>query len=205
MTIPPYPIDGSSREIAKWANDVRQLSTSSDTDLAAVKAGPFLVVSATAALDNERIVAAESGVLSVTDGGATFTFGVETNGIGDEKIRQSSGLSVIGRSAATLGNVGDITAAVDGHILYRNGTSLVFGNPPSSSINEFPASAVSDASASAVSVTSANAGGTYTAAEQTLINELKTDVNQLVTDLNNAITQLNAALAELRTSGVIST
>lgn len=29
-------------------------------------------------------------------------------------------------------------------------------------------------------VTSANAGGTYTAAEQTLINELKTDLNALI-------------------------
>lgn len=39
-------------------------------------------------------------------------------------------------------------------------------------------------------VTAANAGGTYTAAEQTLINELKT--------------KLNAALAELRKAGIIA-
>lgn len=32
-------------------------------------------------------------------------------------------------------------------------------------------------------VTSANAGGTYTAAEQTLINELKTDLNALIASL----------------------
>lgn len=35
-------------------------------------------------------------------------------------------------------------------------------------------------------VTSANAGGTYTAAEQTLINELKTDLNALIASLTAA-------------------
>lgn len=37
--------------------------------------------------------------------------------------------------------------------------------------------------ASVGTVTSANAGGTYTAAEQTLINELKTDLNALIASL----------------------
>lgn len=39
-------------------------------------------------------------------------------------------------------------------------------------------------STTAVVTTSANAGGTYTAAEQTLINELKGDLNQLAADVN---------------------
>ena len=35
-------------------------------------------------------------------------------------------------------------------------------------------------------VTSANAGATYTAAEQTLVNELKTDLNALIASLRAA-------------------
>ncbi len=40
------------------------------------------------------------------------------------------------------------------------------------------------ASVSGVATVATNAGGTYTSAEQTLINELKTDLNALVSDVN---------------------
>ena len=40
--------------------------------------------------------------------------------------------------------------------------------------------------ASVGTVTSANAGATYTAAEQTLVNELKTDLNALIASLRAA-------------------
>lgn len=66
------------------------------------------------------------------------------------------------------------------------------------------AAAVTDASSSGVSVDAADAGATYTSAEQTLINELKSDVNTLKDNLNSAITQLNDALAKLRTSGALN-
>lgn len=54
-------------------------------------------------------------------------FSVETNGITDSMLRQSAGLSVIGRSANTTGDVADITAASDGEVLRRSGTSIGFG------------------------------------------------------------------------------
>lgn len=60
------------------------------------------------------------------------------------------------------------------------------------------AAAQTDATASTVSVTSADAGGTYTAAEQTLINELKADVNTLTSDLNAVVTVLNALIDKLQ-------
>lgn len=41
-------------------------------------------------------------------------------------------------------------------------------------------------SATVAAVASANAGATYTAAEQTLINELKTQVNLLIANLKTA-------------------
>lgn len=54
-------------------------------------------------------------------------FSVETNGITDAMLRQSAGLSVVGRSANTTGNVADITAANDGQVLRRSGTAVGFG------------------------------------------------------------------------------
>jgi len=55
-------------------------------------------------------------------------FSVETNGITDAMLRQSAGLSVIGRSANSTGNVADITAASDNEVLRRSGTSIGFGS-----------------------------------------------------------------------------
>ena len=54
-------------------------------------------------------------------------FSVETNGITNAMLRQSSGLSVVGRSANSTGDVADITAASDGEVLRRSGTSIGFG------------------------------------------------------------------------------
>ena len=54
-------------------------------------------------------------------------FSVETNGITDSMLRQSAGLSVIGRSTNSTGNVADITAASDHQVLRRSGTAVAFG------------------------------------------------------------------------------
>ena len=61
------------------------------------------------------------------DATPSITAIVIDNSMSDAKIRQSAGLSVIGRSANTLGNVADITAGTDAHVLRRSGTSLGFG------------------------------------------------------------------------------
>jgi hypothetical protein len=52
---------------------------------------------------------------------------IQNNVVTDQKIRQSSGLSIIGRSVSTTGNVADITAASDHQVLRRSGNSLGFG------------------------------------------------------------------------------
>jgi hypothetical protein len=54
-------------------------------------------------------------------------FSVTTNGITDALFRQSAGLSVVGRSANSTGDVADITAASDHQVLRRSGTSIAFG------------------------------------------------------------------------------
>jgi hypothetical protein len=62
--------------------------------------------------------------------GLTLTgtqFSVTTNGITDALFRQSAGLSVVGRSANSTGDVADITAASDYQVLRRSGTSIGFG------------------------------------------------------------------------------
>lgn len=51
---------------------------------------------------------------------------IAANGIADTHIRQSAGLSIIGRSANTTGNVADITGT-DGQVLRVSGTALGFG------------------------------------------------------------------------------
>ena len=53
--------------------------------------------------------------------------GIADGAVTDAKIRDSAGLSVVGRSANTTGDVADITAASDGHVLRRSGTALGFG------------------------------------------------------------------------------
>ena len=67
------------------------------------------------------------------DGSDQISASVNDNSISNAKIRQSAGLSVIGRSANTTGNVDDITGT-DGQILRVSGTSLGFGTIGISSI-----------------------------------------------------------------------
>lgn len=52
---------------------------------------------------------------------------ISPNMITDAKLRQSVGLSVVGRSANSTGNVADISAATDHDVLRRSGTSILFG------------------------------------------------------------------------------
>ena len=58
---------------------------------------------------------------------STGTVSVATNGITDTLLRQSAGLSVVGRSASTTGNVADVTAGSDHQVLRRSGTGIGFG------------------------------------------------------------------------------
>lgn len=50
-----------------------------------------------------------------------------TDGVTDAKLRQSTALTVIGRSANSTGAPADIAAGSNGHVLRRSGTTLGFG------------------------------------------------------------------------------
>lgn len=56
------------------------------------------------------------------------------NGVSNAKLRDSTGLSVIGRSANSLGDPADIVAGSDGDVLRRSGITLGFGLIPESSV-----------------------------------------------------------------------
>jgi hypothetical protein len=57
----------------------------------------------------------------------TGTVSVATNGITDDLFRQSAGLSIVGRSTNSTGNVADVTAGTDNQVLRRSGTAVGFG------------------------------------------------------------------------------
>ncbi|HKY81893.1 MAG TPA: hypothetical protein VJM09_10545 [Sphingobium sp.] len=57
----------------------------------------------------------------------TGAIAVAANGVTDALLRQSAAFSVIGRSGNTTGNVADITAASDGQVLRRSGSTMGFG------------------------------------------------------------------------------
>lgn len=73
-----------------------------------------------------------SGDITINNTGVSA---IGANKVLDTMIRQSVGLSVIGRSANTTGNVADITAASDFQVLGRSGTSIAFGSVNLASAN----------------------------------------------------------------------
>jgi hypothetical protein len=65
----------------------------------------------------------------------TGTTAIGTNKVSDAMIRQSAGLSVIGRSANSTGNVADITASTVDTVLRYSGSTIGFGAINLSSTN----------------------------------------------------------------------
>lgn len=59
-------------------------------------------------------------------GSAGSPIAITTNGISNTLIRQSVGVSIIGRSANSTGNVADIVAGADGQVLARASGTLIF-------------------------------------------------------------------------------
>lgn len=95
---------------------------------------PYLIMVAISA--TEAIVLSGGGVsgglldgdygdIIVSMTGSVIT--LDDNVVSNSKFRQSAGLSVVGRSANTTGNVADITGTA-GQILRISGTTLGFGN-----------------------------------------------------------------------------
>jgi hypothetical protein len=75
-----------------------------------------------------RILAAQTGVLTVTDGGAThpITVGVAANGISNALLAQPPANSVLGNNTGAVANVTDIAASANGQILSLIGGVIGF-------------------------------------------------------------------------------
>lgn len=85
-------------------------------------------------LGTDFAAASHTHVLSdITDSGdlaALDTVGtteIDNDAVTNAKLRNSSALSVIGRSANSTGDPADIAAGTDAHVLRRSGTALGFG------------------------------------------------------------------------------
>lgn len=74
-----------------------------------------------------RSITAGGGLSGGGDLSADRTLAVAANGVDNTMLRDSAGLSIIGRSANTSGDPADISASIDGSILRLNGTTLGFG------------------------------------------------------------------------------
>ena len=77
--------------------------------------------------DYGDITVSSSGSVWNIDANTITTTEIAANEVGDADIRQSAGLSVLGRSANSTGNIADITAGSDNQVLRRSGTSIGFG------------------------------------------------------------------------------
>jgi hypothetical protein len=73
----------------------------------------------------------DKGDITVSSSGTVWT--IDNNVISNAKIRQSAALSVIGRSANSTGDVADIAAGTNGHVLRLSGGTLGFGTLVTSS------------------------------------------------------------------------
>lgn len=81
---------------------------------------------------NNKIPSARSinTTAPLTGGGdlsADRTLSISANGISNSLLRQSAGLSVMGNATNATANIADISAANDGEVLRRSGTTLGFG------------------------------------------------------------------------------
>ena len=110
-----------SAQIANIANaDISATAGIAHSKLATLAGGAMIVGSST----NVPTARTISGDVTVSNTGAVT---IANNAVTSAKLRDSASLSVIGRSADSIGDPDDIRAATDGHVLRRSGNTLGFG------------------------------------------------------------------------------
>lgn len=116
----------SSAMLATGAVGSTQLAAASVTN---AKLGTDAVLATN--IGNLNVTTAKLAELAVTTGkiaDANVTTGkIANNAVDNTKLRDSAGLSVIGRKINSVGDPADIVAATDGHVLRRSGVSVDFG------------------------------------------------------------------------------
>lgn len=89
-----------------------------------------------------------------TSAGAVATT-ITGHAVTNAMLRQSTALTVVGRSANSTGDVADISAGTDGDVLRRSGTTLGFGTLAAAAMPAFTGDATSSAGATALTIASA--------------------------------------------------
>ncbi len=101
-----------------------------DGDIWTTTAGMYARINNTSVqfLDSGRTISTTAPLAGGGDLSTNRTLSINANGISDSLLRQSAALSVLGRSANSIGNVADIsaTASSDG-VLRESGGTLSFG------------------------------------------------------------------------------
>jgi len=75
-----------------------------------------------------------SGLGALATKSSVGTGDIGDDAVTDAKLRNSAGLSVIGRASNSTGDPADIVAASDGQVLRRSGTSVAFGTVPTAGL-----------------------------------------------------------------------
>lgn len=93
---------------------------------------------------------------------------IPNNAVTDAKLRDSNGLSVIGRTANSSGDPADIIASSDDTVLRRSGTAIGFGAIPESTVTNLTTDlAAKTATSRAINTTAPLAGGGDLSADRT--------------------------------------
>jgi hypothetical protein len=123
-------VDGTELVPIVQGGTTKRVTVAQISTFPAVSGSFVTATDMSASLPTSRLLAAESGVTTVTDGGpsSTIIVGIATNGISNAKFRQSAALSVVGNATNALANVADIAAASDHQILRRSGSAIGFGS-----------------------------------------------------------------------------
>ena len=95
-------------------------------------------------------------VVTTGDGSSVSNSMLQNNSVTNDKLRDSSALSVIGRSANSSGDPSDIAAGTDGHVLRRSGTALGFGQVATAGITDAAVTTVKIADANVTEAKLAN-------------------------------------------------
>lgn len=151
----------ASGEILKW-NGTQWLPGSNDWGSQIVEVDSVTIFG-DGTTGNEIYWGGASVTGSLTGSGTTLApLDVIDNGIGNTELRQSAGLSVIGRAANSAGNVADITAGTDGHVLRLSGTTLGFGTVATAGIATGAVTSAKTSGFTNNSITHANGSGVLT-------------------------------------------
>jgi len=177
-------ISGSNNTLSNIANaSLTNSSVTYNGVTVALGASGTITASTTNALTVGTGLQLDSG--TTFNGSVARTISVATNGITDALLRQSSGLSVIGRSANSTGNVADIAAASDHQVLRRSGSTVDFG-----AVNL----AQANATTGTLPVTSGGTGQTsYTNGELLIGNSTGNTLTKATLTAGSNVTITNAA------------